>query len=399
MTVEEHVREWNALLSLNGDALSGTPIYVYSGEIAVRNLEVLQAAVGNEVELLLSLKANPNLALNQFIVRNVGVGVDVSGLGELAIVAGLVDNARVVSLVGPGKSREVLSAAVGLPVGQIVLESGGEFTRLLEVASVSQVGSLLLRVNAKERVSGANEVMSGGASQFGIDEELVAGVIGNMRASGREPDGFHFFRGSQIRDTSLVVDSVRYAVEVAIRLSEENGLELRRLSVGGGIGIPHDGSHPEVQMAGLHKECSSIWSHLRNHHPDVQVQMEVGRFAYGTAGVFLTRVVEVKRSRGRTFAIVDSGVSSFSRPVVRWGEPHPIWKVGDPLSETTGSVGAELCDICGPTCLPGDMIGERVWLRQPSEGDVLAIGNAGAYGWSMSLHSWGSLPMCREVVV
>jgi diaminopimelate decarboxylase len=238
--------------------------------------------------------------------------------------------------------------------------------------------------------------MSGRPTQFGIDEEVVPTAIRAASDHSIDVVGLHFFLGSEIHSTKALCDNLETVKEATLKIVEQTGVEVSRLSLGGGFGIPQKPGQEIVDLPAVGKLAQKIITDLEQQlGREIAAQVEAGRYVFGDAGVYLCRVLEVKRSRGKIFAIVDSGVSGFSRPIVKWGGFHPIWKLGTDYLVDRGT----LCTIVGPTCLPGDILGEEVLLPSVKEGDILVVGNAGAYGFSMSMVRWGSLEQVTEVVV
>src|SRR5262249_21366425 len=156
------------------------------------------------------------------------------------------------------------------------------------------------------------------------------------------------------------------------------------LNVGGGFGIPHRASDPVVDLGAIEARLTTLrqsLAHLQGETPALLI--ESGRYIFGDGGVFVCQVVDVKRSRAGWYVLVDCGITGCSRPALRWGEEHPVWKLGDPLGAGTPYT------VVGPTCLPGDVLGENVILERPQVGDLIVVGCAGAYGYTMSMRDWG----------
>jgi diaminopimelate decarboxylase len=238
--------------------------------------------------------------------------------------------------------------------------------------------------------------MGGRPSQFGIDESEMPAAIALAGELGIECAGLHFFLGSQLRSTEAVVANIETARVSALGLAKRTGMSLSFINLCGGFGIPHTLADPVLDLETIADAAHATLDEIRQTTGSpVTGMIEAGRYIFGDAGVYRCRVVETKRSRGTLFVIVDVGISGFSRPAVAWGEQHPVWKLGDPYLEGDGTQ----CVIVGPTCLPGDVIASGAWLQRPEEGDTLVVGNAGAYGYSMSLLRWASLPMVDEVVL
>lgn len=384
---------WNELLRRK--RLS-TPIYVYSPERMVENYHELERYFHPDVRIFVSLKANPHPLLAKELGR-VGASFDISSALEARIARAAIstDSASTTSLVGPGKSARLLRICARYGIDQLVFESAAELKQYASARTAFRNSPVLLaRINPRTSSFSANEIMGGEPRQFGMDEEFFEDFIKMASNYGIQIEGLHFFLGSQIHNSDELCANFEAASESARKLAHT--IKISRISLGGGFGIPQFIGDPAVDLekvaAFARQEISRI---AETANQAVAGQIESGRYIFGDAGVYLCTVLEVKRSRGRTFVIVDCGVTGFSRPVVKWGEAHQIWKLGNDYLPDLGTE----CTVVGPTCLPGDVLGDNVHLDSPKEGDVLAVGNAGAYGYTMSLLKWGSLPIIREVLL
>lgn len=399
LSLSEVVDKWNAILGNQGRPCPTG--YVYATELVLANFRQLRDVFRPHAEVFVSLKANPHPSLARELARE-GAAFDAASVGELEVAMSArrgVDRAGEVSLVGPGKSEDLLRKALDSGVQQIVVESAAELRRLgslLGSPGVPPLPRILLRVNPAHSVSPANEIMGGRASQFGIDEHEVPAVVMEAKELGIGCVGLHFFLGSQLRSADSLIANVQTAQASALEIVERTGMRVEYVNLCGGFGIPHEFEDPTLDLAAVAQATRDSLSQIREvTRVPVVGMIEAGRYIYGNAGVYVCKVVELKRSRGDEFVIVDVGITGFSRPAVRWGEEHPIWKLGEPLRKGEGT----RCTVVGPTCLPGDVLAAEAWLREPHEGDILVVGNAGAYGHSMSLLHWSSLPEVREVVV
>jgi diaminopimelate decarboxylase len=159
------------------------------------------------------------------------------------------------------------------------------------------------------------------------------------------------------------------------------------MNFGGGFGVPLTDSDPVVDLEVVSTALDSARRQLTVLEPSVGIQMEAGRYIFAEAGVYIAEIIDVKRSRGQNFAVVDRGVSGFSRPMLRWGEDHPLWIRGMPYD----AEGQSEWQIVGRTCLPGDRLGILRTSEVDLVGRQVVVLNAGAYGREMTLIEWGSL--------
>jgi diaminopimelate decarboxylase len=391
--LNELAATWNSLLAATN---LRTPAYVYSRKLLSDRLANINTAfASHELCILASMKANPSLPITK-VLADQGTGFDVASEGELRLAKEA--GASFISLVGPGKTTELIHTATGINEGQIVLESLRE-VRIFgkAIRGATSCPAVLLRVNPAGEATKANEVMGGAATQFGTDEEEIPELLVAAERLGISVRGLHYHLGSQIRDIAGIRANVDLITGSVTRIFERTGFSPAVLNFGGGFGLPHHPSHPPVLDPG---EIAAVMGKAVEHLAAlvggaISGQVELGRYLYAPVGVYICRVVEVKESRGRGFVVVDCGVSGFSRPAMRWGEWHPVWRLGEVLG-----VAEQSFDIVGPTCLPGDRIAQDVCISRPREGDLLIVGLVGAYGYSMSLLRWGSLNQpVREIVI
>jgi diaminopimelate decarboxylase len=369
-----------------------TPFYLYSGRIIRERLRSLREAFPAWIPCY-AVKANPNPEVVRCIA-NGGCGLEVSSIGELqlAIDAGAVH----VGVVGPGKTLELLERSAHAGVVWLAAESKRDLETMLHLtASSSAKSDILLRVNMAGRVRGAKETMAGTASQFGIDEEAIPSLVREIG-----PDrvrGLHLYAGSQLLDVDDAASAALGLVQTAAELHSATGIVWHRLICGLGIGVPpyltretEAGGHSARRLRDeMLRDKPERITELEDS--DCVLELDVGRFIVADAGLLLTAVIDVKESRGERFVIVDSGMRSFVRPMMPWGETHAISVVG-----RAGDEDHFQATVVGPACLPGDVLARNIPLPGVRPGDVLAVHSAGAYGYSMSPLAWGSFGLTGE---
>lgn len=371
----------------------GTPVYLYNGDLLRERASTLHEAFGG-FEILYSVKSNPSPAVCR-LLSSCGFEAGVSSECEinLALQAGYAPNGM--GFVGPAKSSGALRHALDVGVGMIYAESITELRRIEALArEYDRRVSVALRINTRRRPSSAGELMAGVPSQFGIDEESVAEVFSALDRDWIEVCGIHTFVASQVMDADSLLSHFETVATLAGAIASEYRLNLQVVNFGGGFGIPYSRAERGIDIERLGRR---IWTHMppswRRQYAKPRLCLEVGRFLVGEAGLFLTRVIDVKRSRGTTFVVTESGISGFARPAMSWAQQHPCSLLGKATKRKT-----EPCTVVGPSCMPSDILCENVDLPMPEEGDVVVMHNAGAYGLTMSMPGWGSFRMPREVL-
>ena len=385
----------DGVLSVEGVALDaiaeavGTPVYCYSSATLTDNYRAFaDAFAGLPVKICYSLKANANLAVVRTLAK-LGAGADVVSGGELhrALAAGVPPEDIV--FAGVGKTRDELAAALEAGIHQINVESVPELELLSATAQAMGVSApVALRVNPNVDARTHAKITTGRSEdKFGIDLATAAEVYGRAAAlPAIAPVGLAVHIGSQLTDLEPFRQAFRRIADLAAALRAD-GHEVPRLDLGGGLGIGYgaEGLPTQGDYAAVVRDTTG--------HLGCAITIEPGRAIAGPAGVLLTRVLYVKRGATRTFAIVDAAMNDLIRPAM-YEAAHPITPVRRPAD------GAEWqdIDVVGPICESSDVFARARSLPPVAAGDLLAFGDAGAYGAVMS-SSYNARPTPPEVLV
>lgn len=366
----------------------GTPFYVYDADVFRTRARRLGAALGEISHLVCySAKANDALALLALAERE-GLGVDIVSGGELwkALRAGVVGDRIVFS--GVGKRADEIRAALQAGVRSLNVESPGELDAIAaEARSLGVVAPVSFRLNPDVEPDTHGYVSTGQAtSKFGLPAAaVVAGLHRAAHDSALEAVGISFHIGSQLTDPAPVLVAAERAIELWRELAA-SGIRLRDLDVGGGLGVPYDGS-TELDVEWYASALASLAAEV-----GATLVLEPGRWLVAPAGTFVTRVLYVKDVPGRRIAVCDGGMNDLIRPSL-YGAEHPIELIDGVGGRTRGAV-----DVVGPVCESGDFFARGRDLPLPEPGDLVAIGYAGAYGRVMA-STYNARPLCAEVLV
>jgi diaminopimelate decarboxylase len=373
-----------------------TPFYVYSRALLHERVAQLRAALPPEVSLHYAMKANPMPALVQHMVGLVN-GIDVASAGELQLALDAGADPHEISFAGPGKRDPELVQAVAAGV-LVNVESARELPVL--AAAARQLGvpaRVALRVNPDFELKGSGMKMGGGPKQFGVDVEQVPGVLAEMKRLGLQFEGFHLFAGSQNLKAESICEAQLKSYELALRLVQENALDIRFLNLGGGFGIPYFPGERPLDLAPIGDNLRALVARAKADMPAAQIVIELGRYFVGEAGLYVCRVVDKKVSRGLTYLVCDGGLhhhlanSGNFGQVVRKNYPVTIGnRQGAPL---------EVVTAVGPLCTPLDLLADRMALPQAEIGDLLVVYQSGAYGPSASPQAFLGHPRCVEALV
>jgi len=378
----------------------GTPLYVYDLDVVTRQVEGLRAALPPAFDLAYAVKANPSLGVVAHLAA-LGLGADVASGGELetALRAGIRPD-RVV-FTGPGKRDEELARAVEVGVRVVTVESPRELERLDRLAAAAgRRVPILLRaaVSPEARLERVRLVGDDGAGKFGMAaNDLLESARRAVGSPHLELLGLHAFGASNVLDASALVEHVDATVEAARRLASEAGFPLRLVDAGGGIGIPYEVHEESFDLAGFGRRLAGIaasWS-ADPATAGMRVLLEPGRFLVGPAGAYLARTVDRKSIDGREVVILDGGIHHVLRPALV-GQEHRVRRVGRPAEPSARFTSVT---IAGPLCSGLDVLATEAMLQAPDVGDLVAVLDVGAYGFTEAMPFFLSHTMPAEVAV
>ncbi|MET0238282.1 MAG: pyridoxal-dependent decarboxylase, exosortase A system-associated [Sphingobium sp.] len=360
-----------------------TPLFIYDAAMLSARVAALRAVLPLRCDVHYAMKANPFAPL----LRHMGGlvdGFDVASAGEMALALAAGVGADRISFAGPGKRDAELAAAVHEGV-TVNLESEGEGRRLLAVAErFGRRPRFAVRVNPDFDLKGSGMRMGGGAKPFGVDQDRAAALAQEMIAAGADWQGWHIFAGSQSLDGDAIIAMQAATIALASELSEEVGAEPPLVNLGGGFGIPYFPGDKELEIAPIGDRLAGLLDTDLGILNKSRFCVELGRWLVGEAGVYLTRVIDVKLSHGEAFAVTDGGLhhqlaaSGNFGTVVR--RNYPV-AVANRFGEVSGE---RPVSIVGCLCTPLDRLADQVALPMVEEGDLIAVFMAGAYGASAS---------------
>lgn len=377
----------------------GTPLFVYDAQVLERKWRRLRDAFPPEFAIYYSVKANPSPALLQyFLVKGCGLEIASGGEFYLALQAGCPPSKLV--FAGPGKTEAELELVLAHGIGEIHAESR------LEVKRIGAIGRRLgvparvaIRVNPSAEAQGGAMRMGGKPVPFGVDEESLDVVLDVLLSEPAiEFQGLHFFTGTQILDSEILARQYRAGVDIARRVACQLRRPLKRLDFGGGLGIPYFADEAELDVSRLGEELAGLMREVEGDAPfdGTRFMVEPGRYLVGETGIYLTRVNDVKLSRGKTFVIVDGGMHHH---LAASGNLGQVLKRNFPVALVSklDQGATEVVDIVGPLCTPLDVLARGIALPGVEVGDLVGIFQSGAYARSASPLSFLSHPTPAEV--
>ena len=355
-----------------------TPVYVYSASSIRGQVTRLMQSLGTIGSLRYAVKANANPALLALIF-NMGLGADTVSRGEIQAALDASCPADRIVFSGVGKTQGELAFALDHGVF-INAESEEELAAIARLRTGTHVG---IRVNPGVDAHTHRYVTTGTEeSKFGIPIDAAPDAFREAMDAGIVPDTISCHIGSQI--TSL--EPYRKALARLLELRDSlmsDGIPVSGLDMGGGFGINYG--------EGADFAVEDLQALLRRDVPQgMKLWFEPGRYIVGHAGTLVTSVLYRKRY-ARTFVVVDAGMNDLIRPALYQAQ-HAILPVTRGNSEPTP------CDIVGPVCESADCFARDVPMPLPEQGDLLAICDTGAYGWSMS-STYNGRPLLPEVLI
>jgi diaminopimelate decarboxylase len=379
----------------------GTPLFAYDRSVLDASYDALRAALPKRFNIYYSIKANPNFAiLSHFLRRGCGLEIASSGEFHRAIEAGCVP-ARML-FAGPGKSVAELELTLSHGIGEIHVESFVEIERVAEICRCRGIrGHVAIRINPAGETEGGAMRMGGRPAPFGLDEELLNQVVETvLRKPELELTGIHLFTGTQILDAAVLLGQYRHGLALARRVARMLGKPLRRLDFGGGLGIPYFAHEHELDLDALREGLQALCSEIdgEENFSGTEFLVEPGRFLSGEAGVYVTRISDIKVSRGKKFLIVDGGMNHH---LAASGNLGQTIKRNFPIAILNKLTlpAQEAVDIVGPLCTPLDTLARGILLPPAEIGDLIGIFQSGAYARSASPLGFLSHPAPPEIWV
>ena len=369
----------------------GSPFYVYSTATLTRHVRLFEEALAGRDHLVCyAVKACPNLAVLRTLAR-LGVGMDVVSEGELrrALAAGVAPE-RIV-FAGVGKTEREMRFALEAGILQFNVESEPELRALDSVGrALGRRAPVAIRVNP-DVDAGTHETISTGKAenQFGIPIDRAEAVYALAATlPWVEIVGVAVHIGSQLTALAPFEAAFRKVADLA-RALQAQGHGIRRVDLGGGLGIPYVRSNDAPPLPFDYGAVVKA----ATEGLEARVLIEPGRLIAGNAGLLVSRVIYRKEGEGRTFLILDAAMNDLIRPAL-----YDAWHDIVPVREPRADAPLEPVDVVGPVCETGDTFARARPLPPLKAGDLVAFRSAGAYGAAMA-SEYNSRPLVPEVIV
>tara|TARA_B100001964_G_scaffold30396_1_gene31302 strand:- start:25 stop:1290 length:1266 start_codon:yes stop_codon:yes gene_type:complete len=366
----------------------GTPFYLYSYTTILNHLRVFTDAFKEIPHLVcFAEKANSNIAILRIVIKE-GGGLDIISGGELYRALQASADPQKIVYAGVGKTRDEIRYALKSNILMFNIESTQELFVIDEVAEeLHTKARVALRINPDVDPETHKYIATGlKDSKFGIS---IANAVKEYKLAERLENidivGIHKHIGSQITQTGPFVDAVEKIISLADLLKKE-GIEIKYLNVGGGLGITYNDESPPHPKE-LAAELVPILSKT-----DYTIIFEPGRVIVGNAGILVTKVLYTKMNEGKNFIVVDAGMNDFIRPSLYDSYQRILPVIKPDASEKITA------DVVGPICESGDFLAKDRILPNFQKDNLIAVMSTGAYGFTMS-SNYNSRCRVPEVLV
>ena len=353
-----------------------TPFYLYSYNTLLGHFHKLHKAFRTLKPLICySMKANSNLSLCRALVK-AGSGLDIVSGGELykALLVGCHPKRIVYASVG--KTEEEIRQAIAKQILFFNVESLPELELINKVAGdLGVIASVALRINPDVEPKTHSYITTGKlTNKFGIDFDTAYTILRRKDRLGHlRFNGLHIHIGSQIIQAQPYLQAIKKILKFIQKLKKE-AIQIEYLNIGGGLGIIYNKEKPQTAEEFAQKVIPLL------KDAGLKIILEQGRFIVGNAGILVTKILYIKKTPLKNFVITDAGMNDLIRPSL-YGAYHDILPLRNMKDEGRKAIKA---DVVGPICESGDFFAKDRYLKNITEGDLLAIMSAGAYGFSMA---------------
>lgn len=374
-----------------------TPFYAYDRQAMTRRVAQLRQCMPEALKIHYAMKANPMPAVVQHMATLVD-GFDLASAGEMKVALDTVMPAEQISFAGPGKRPAELLQAIAAGV-TINVESPGELETIVRQSEISGLtAKVAIRINPAFELKSSGMKMGGGAKQFGIDEELVPDILNRLKNMNLEFQGFHIYSGSQNLKAEAIIEAQQKSLALAVKLAEHCPAPILKLNIGGGFGIPYFPGDAPLPINQVGEALAVEMEKASKILSCAEVIIELGRYLVGEAGVYVTRIIDKKESRGQLYLIVDGGLHHHLAASGNFGQVirknYPV-SIGNKMDCQE----FEIVNIVGPLCTPLDILADKMRLPRAEIGDLVVIHQSGAYGYTASPTMFLSQPDAIEVII
>lgn len=374
--------------------------YVYDLDIIKNNIYNIVDYMPDNFYLYYAMKANPNEDVLKFIKSFEKIsGFEIASSGELNKALKYCKNDEII-FTGPGKTIEELEMSIEKNIKLINVESIIEAIRINQIAENKEIDKvdILVRINMDYKIEDAAENMGGLSTKMGIDEKQFEDVITYInKLPHLNIKGIHVFSASGILNYKAAIEYAKYVFEMVKRI-EKNGIQINVIDLGGGLGVDYSGNDNYFDTQKYFSELNDLINHYKFNNKEFI--LELGCYLVATAGYYLSKIVDIKESKGYKHIILAGGLNHIPTATLNGKHPFKIVSMNEKkLYYKQTFVRKEKVDIDGPLCTAEDKVLWDVYVEEAQIGDVIVIRQAGAYCYSAAWLEFLSHEYPKEVII
>lgn len=368
----------------------GTPVVIYDEGKIIENYASLKSALPPNSQVVYSVKANPNPGVIS-VLNKCGAYFESASEGEYDLLLRTGIRPGRILFSGQAKSKQGILRAIDDGVFLFNIESMREALLLRDCSNKKHIKTkFLLRINPSLSENNAVLHMGSKPSPFGVDEEDVPNILEYVNHSDTRCVGFFMYNGSQYYDSKDIAMNTNYLCEFAMKMQREKQAEIHYLDFGGGFGVVENTTQVPLDLSELQQNLKNNEKYISKLKKGF---FESGRYLVSNSGILVTSVVDVKKSKGKKFVVLDSGINSL-------GIKQFCYRLYNPfLISITANREAEKQIFVGPTCTTIDNVHEETEISRMEIGDLIGILECGAYLLSYSPINFCGHPISEEIMI
>lgn len=355
-----------------------TPFFVYDLDSLSEHIASL---ANDDIKLWFAVKANPLSKVIQTLDKQ-GMNFDVASLGELEQVLAQGVSAKRVLNTGPAKSVKQIKRFIELGVNTFVVESVNQLSLINQLSDEYNVSpDILLRVQLRFEQGDNNPLGGNSLTPFGLGSEEWSQINLNDYTN-VNVIGLHIFQWGNMLDGTKLISLWQAMIAPLTELADNLGFELQVLDLGGGLGIPYAKDDDSLSWS----ELTSALGEIKRQANLNELWMELGRYAVGEYGCYVSKVVDVKQNYQQSLLVLQGGINHLLRPAIT-EQPFPVSLLRD------SSNSEQSFHVHGPLCTSLDKLGELDLPSDVAVGDSLVFSQCGAYGFTEAMPFF----LCHEL--
>jgi len=379
------------------DILGKQVFYAYDKSVVKAQIDLFHKHIPDPIKLHYAIKSNPYFPIIN-VMRPWVEGFDVASQKEMLLALQSGMPSRDISFAGPSKQLAEIRAAIVSGV-TLHIESEREFERAVSIGLELNIKAIIaFRVNPAFELKASGMKMGGGPKQFGIDEERLFEILPGLDYSQFEFRGFHIYWGSQNLKQEAIIDAHNNTFALAQKLVDMTPAPTQTVNLGGGLGIPYFPGEKRLDLAPIGENLIQ----LLKQYPllaELELIFELGRFLVAEAGIYASRITDIKTSRGHTYLMTNGGLHHHLSNSGNFGQVirknYPV-AIGNKMGVAPASIKVT---AVGPLCTPLDTLADKMPLPEAELGDWLVVFQSGAYGPTASPQDFLGHPHVSEILL